>query len=206
MENPKADGLRNAARAKRRELCRTGASFEEQVDARRPLGGGLFYRCYLTSDGAIAVGALSKSLRAKVRRAVGTDFLAQDAPDYDPRNPDFIARSRAATREVEATLAEKTTREWLEIFEREGVPAGPVKFPEDMADDPQVCANELMIDLEHEISGPQRAVGPMIRFGCFKGQPSAASPRLGAHTERLLREAGYDGEEIIRLRRVAAVE
>jgi crotonobetainyl-CoA:carnitine CoA-transferase CaiB-like acyl-CoA transferase len=206
MENPKADVQRNVAREKRREMRRNGATFEELVEARKPLGGGLFYRCYLTADGAVAVGALSKSLRAKVRRAVGTDFLAQDAPDYDPRNPEFIARSREATKQVEATLRSKTTREWLEIFEREGVPAGPLKFPEDMADDPQVEANALMLNLEHEVSGPQRVVGPLVRFPTFKGDPASASPRLGAHTDRLLREAGYDAEDIIRLRRVGAVE
>jgi crotonobetainyl-CoA:carnitine CoA-transferase CaiB-like acyl-CoA transferase len=206
MENPRADELRNRARQKRRELQRSGASFAELIEARRPLGGGLFYRCYLTSDGAVAVGALSKSLRAKVRRAVGTDFLAQDAPDYDPRNPDFIARSREATHQVEATLASKTTAEWLAIFEREGVPAGRVKFPEDMGEDPQVQANDWMIDLEHELTGPQRAMGPLVRFAAFKGAPAEASPPLGRDTDRVLRDAGYDGDEIIRLRRVSAVE
>jgi crotonobetainyl-CoA:carnitine CoA-transferase CaiB-like acyl-CoA transferase len=74
-----------------------------------------------------------------------------------------------------------------------------------MGEDPQVQANELMMSLEHEVTGPQRVVGPQIRFPAFKRDAGLASPRLGAHTDRLLREAGYDADDIIRLRRVGAV-
>lgn len=200
MDNPQADrDRRNPARERRRGLQAEGAPFAELLKAERPAGGGLFYRAFLTRDGAVAIGALSRSLRAKVRAAVGTDFLAQDAPDFDPYDPEFLARSRAATRAVEETLTKKTTAEWLEIFEHHGVPAGPVQFPSEMADDPQVLANDLMVKVEHAQTGPQRAVGPILRFHGARAATPKASPALGADTDACLREAGYSEDEIAAL-------
>ena len=48
--------------------------------------GQVYYRCFVTSDGAIAVGALSASLRAKVRAVCRIEHN-RDEPGYDPTNP-----------------------------------------------------------------------------------------------------------------------
>ena len=205
MVLPMADAAREKVREKRRELQAQNASFEELTRARRPAGGaGLYYRAFLTKDGALAIGALSKALRAKVRRAVGTEFLGRDDPNFDANDPDFRDKSRAASQEVEVKMLEKTTAEWLEILEREGVPAGRVKFPDDMSEDEQVLANDMIVELEHELSGPQKMVAPILKFGDYKPQ-LRASPALGSNTDECLREAGYAPEQIEELRRDGVV-
>ncbi|MEE9279714.1 MAG: CoA transferase [Myxococcota bacterium] len=205
MENPAADTQRNPLREKRRQMQAEGAPFPELLAVQRPPGGGLYYRAFRTRDGMVAIGALSKRLREKVRAAVGTDFLGRDDPDFDLYDPRFRERSQAATSEVEETIAKKTTAEWLEIFEREGVPAGPVNFPDDMSEDPQVLANDLIVEVEHEASGPQKMVGPVLKFSSSRAEVHAASPVLGAHTDLYLREAGFDEAEIAELRREGVV-
>ncbi len=206
MENPAADeAQRNPARERRRKLQGEGAEFRELLAVQRPPGGGLYYRTFRTRDGHVAIGALSKRLREKVRAAVGTDFLGRDDPDFDMYDAGFRKRSRAATREVEETMAKKSTAEWLEIFERVGVPAAPVQFPEDMSEDPQVTANELIVEVEHELTGPQKMVGPILKLGASLASVRSASPVLGAHTDQYLREAGYDSAEIAELRDAGVV-
>ena len=207
MENPKADAdFRTPARERRRELERGGAPYAEQARVRAAPGrGGLFYRAYRTKDGAVAIGALSKPLRAKARRALETDFLGQEDPDYDPKNPDFINKARRAARAVEARMLTRTTAEWLAALSREGVPAGPVQFPEEMAFDAQVRANELMVELDHELSGPQQAVGPILKFSTAGAPELRASPPLGRDTDACLGEIGYAPEQIAELREAGVV-
>ena len=54
----------------------------------------------------------------------------------------------------------KTVDEWPEIFDSVGAPASSVHFAEELADDPQVEAMGYMLDLDHELTGPERMVGP----------------------------------------------
>jgi crotonobetainyl-CoA:carnitine CoA-transferase CaiB-like acyl-CoA transferase len=203
MENPVADAtMRNPARERRRQMQKEGASYQELVAVRNParaVSGNIYYRTYLTKDGAIAVGALSPTLWAKVRKAFDTEVMGMADPNLR-MDPEFIAKMQEGVAEVEAKVRQKTTAEWLEILEREGVPAGEVKFPEDMSEDPQVLANEMMVDLEHELSGPQKMVAPILRMAKSPLAAQGAAPRLGRDTEAYLREAGLSDDEIADMR------
>lgn len=204
MENPVADAVMRApARERRRQLQKEGAPFPELVAARNParvFSGNIYYRTYLTKDGAIAIGALSPVLWAKVRAVLETDFLGIADPDMRPDDPEFIAKVQAGVASVEAKVRSKTTAEWLAIFEREGIPAGEVQFPEDMSEHPQVVANDMMVDLDHELSGPQKMAAPILRMARSPMAAQGAAPRLGRDTERYLREAGLGDDEITAMR------
>jgi crotonobetainyl-CoA:carnitine CoA-transferase CaiB-like acyl-CoA transferase len=210
MEHPIADAaFRAPARARRHELAAQGAEYGDLLAVRNPMAafaGNFYYRPFRTSDGAIAIGALSPSLWAKVRAAIGTDFLGMADPERDPNNPEWIAKAEVKVAEIEGQVASKTTAEWLEAFERAGVPAGPVNFPEDMSTHPQVLANDYVIELQHELSGPQTQVAPMLKFARTPMTPEQASPPLGRDTDAYLREAGFDDREIARLRAEGVAE
>ncbi len=201
MEHPVADAaMRTPARERRRALAAQGASFEELVLSRNPYralaAANIYYRTYRTADGAMAVGALSPTLWAKVRKALEVDFMGMADPGFNPLDPDYMARAAAAVKELEEKVASKTSAEWMVAFDREGVPAGAVQFPEDMSEDPQVIANEMMVDLEHELSGPQKMVAPILKFSKSPMAAQGASPRLGRDTDRYLREAGLSEEQV----------
>ncbi|MCK9486413.1 MAG: CoA transferase [Dehalococcoidia bacterium] len=209
MELPAADGMKQMKVARIQQLREQGASYPELLDGSQ-LGNiarvaNIAYRTYRTSDGAIAIGALSPSLWAKVRAAIPTDFMGMEDPEFDLMNPAFVEKAKAAVARVEQQFTEKTTQEWVEIMERHGVPAGPVNFVEDAVADPQAVENEIMVELDHPLSGPQRQVGPLISMSNSPLAAQGPSPVLGADTEAIVASAGYSAEEIASMREAGVI-
>jgi crotonobetainyl-CoA:carnitine CoA-transferase CaiB-like acyl-CoA transferase len=167
--------------------------------------GNIYYRAYSTKDGAIAIGALSPTLWAKVRTALGTKFMGMADPEFNPLDPEWETAAAMSLQEVEAHVRSKTTAEWREIFKANGVPNGSLKFPEDMVDDEQVVANGGIVHLDHDLSGPQRQVGPVLQMSESPLAAKGASPPLGRDTDVTSEGAGYSADQIVALRESGSI-
>jgi crotonobetainyl-CoA:carnitine CoA-transferase CaiB-like acyl-CoA transferase len=209
MDLPAADEMKYAKMARVHQLQEEGASYPELLAAHNPMAaigaGNIYYRAYSTKDGAIAIGALSPTLWEKVRAALDTDFLGMADPEFNPLDPEWAATATAKLQVVEEHVRSKTTAEWGEIFTANGVPNGSLKFPEDMIDDEQVNANNGIVNLDHDLSGPQRQVGPVLQMSESPLAAQGASPPLGRDTDAILERAGYSAEEIAALRESGAI-
>ena len=86
-----------------------------------------------------------------------------------------------------------------------GAPASPVNWPEDIANDPQVQAMNLMPTIEHPLTGPERHVGPLVEMQATPTGSDRAAPVLDAETDQILREHGLSDVEISRLRAANAI-
>jgi crotonobetainyl-CoA:carnitine CoA-transferase CaiB-like acyl-CoA transferase len=207
---PAADALKYQRMERVHQLQQSGASYPEIITAHNPLAamigaGNIYYRAFSTQDGAIAIGALSPTLWAKVRAALDTDFLGLADPEFNPTNAEWGANAVQQVAVIEEHVRSKTTAEWEAIFTANGVPNGALEFPEDMVDDPQVLANDGIVELEHDLSGPQRQVGPVLKMSATPLAAQGASPPLGRDTEAILAEAGYSTDEIATLREAGAI-
>ena len=131
-----------------------------------------FYGFFRTADGLIAIAAGGVELRKRVAAILGFD----SAPGA---REDAMARLRAAP-----------TAEWLEHFDREGVPAGPVLLKEQALDDEQAWANDYFVRLDHETVGGMTVVGPPVDLHASPLEADQAAPVLGRHTRAILAEAG----------------
>lgn len=192
--------------ASARETGLPYAEFLQQRDEilRRSMGGNIYYRCFLTRDGAIAIGALSAGLREKVRQALGVEHN-RDEPGYNPLDPEQMRTDAELVARVEAMMAAETSAYWEERLTRGGVPVGPVLFMQELIDHPQVTANGYVVELEHEIAGPMRMQAPPWKMSVSPPTPQGASPTLGRHTDEVLGLAGYDASEIASLREDGAI-
>lgn len=201
---PAADAAVHARMDRVHQLQAQGASYPELLAAHNPLAAiraaNIYYRPYQTSDGALVIGALSPTLWAKVRAALDTDFLGIADPAFNPLDPAWLAEAQRRVAETETKVRAGTTAAWLARFEAHGVPCGPVNFPEDMVDNEQVLANGMIVELDHEISGPQRQVAPLMEMSASPLAAQGSSPPLGRDTEAIVKSAGYSDDEIAVLR------
>lgn len=176
-------------------------TFEEQVEIHntfRPAGAGnVYYRVYQTSDGFIAVGALSRQLWAKVRAATGLeDPRAKPDGSFDSAPPDWDVEGPKLVAKAEALFRTRSTADWGAVLEQHGVPSGPVHFIEELFDHPQATENGLVTEMDHPLLGHLKMVGPAFQMSGTPLAPQGPSPVLGGDTIAVLREAGYSGEEI----------
>jgi formyl-CoA transferase len=96
-------------------------------------------------------------------------------------------------------LADKTKFEAVNILRKFEVPCGPVLSMKDLAHDPFLRANGSIVEVQHPTRGPYLTVGCPMKFSGFTPKITAA-PLLGEHTDEVLTELGYSGEQIAKLR------
>ena len=185
----------------RAELVATreaGGSYPELIRVReqRLHTGGLFYGGYAAKDGGIVLGALTRTNRDGFRRALGLEHEDSDDPDYDVLDAENQRRMEHFAGVMRTKMREHTVAEWIEIFDAVGLPASPVNFPEEIRMDPQVQAEGIFADLEHDKTGPQSVVGPVLEMSKTPTAARAAAPPLARDTRAVMAEAGYSDAEI----------
>ncbi len=185
------------------ELRAQGKSYQETHEHHRahtftPLLN-IYYRTYQTRDSVIAVGCLSDPLRKKLLSVLGLHDIRFD-DGYDPGSEEALAFAQALHGKAEAIFRQRSAAEWLRDLDAAGVPAGPVRFPEELVDDPQVLANGFQADLEHSLLGRMKMTGPMVQMTETPLEATASSPALGEHTDDLLRDLGYSADDVQGLR------
>lgn len=196
---------RHAAIEQINELRAHGAPYKDQlgvITQVRPVVGNIYYRCYRTSNGFIAVGCLSTPLRKKLLGALGMeDWRVGKRPEeVDAADPRVREYGQQLVAEAESLFASKPTEHWLKVLDEAGVPAGPLKFTEELLEDPQVADNEFVASFDHPLMGPVRQMGPMLQMSDTPLNVQGPSPTLGEHTDEVLHDLGYSEEAIDALR------
>ncbi|HEX7288122.1 MAG TPA: CoA transferase [Candidatus Angelobacter sp.] len=199
-------------------LLATGITFMNSLLAERAvLGPGLERRqqgnagfhaapgdAFCTRDGWIVVSVIGSDMFARWARLVGRPDLVAD-----PRLADDISRANhrdVITEAMNAWLASRTTAQAIAELESARIPAGPVLDLDQVLDDPQVKAKELLKIVDYPgAPRPVPLADTAVRLSATPGGIRHRAPKLGEHTNEVLAELGYNEKEIEELRAAEAV-
>lgn len=160
------------------------ASGKKAVGERLPLTGALpCYNLYETSDGGfLALAALEPHFWERFCRAVGREDLVKRQ----------YSRSARVRRTMEELFRSRTRASWMDLLIRQDIPAEAVLSASEARFHPQTRARGLLSLLP---GGLSRLAFP-ARFDGERPRGGGDVPKLGEHTEPVLRELGISRKEL----------
>ncbi|KAG4411266.1 hypothetical protein IFR04_015592 [Cadophora malorum] len=161
------------------------------------------YQSYKTKDGDILFGGGNDRLFG-----ILSDGLGQ--PEWKTDSKFAVNAQRVANRieldgSIEAITKQKTTKEWLNIFEGSGMPYSAVNDVQGTLNHEHTLARGMVKQMDHEACGPIKMVNTPVKYS--ESEPSIRSvpPMLGQHTDEVLRDIGMSESQIEALKAEGAV-
>jgi len=107
----------------------------------------------------------------------------------DPRFQDGYSRTQHYT-DLEpiltSALRTRSSAQWLQAFTEMGIPCGPVNNIAQVAQDPQVQAREMIVEVPHSKLGTSKLINTPIKLSRTPAGPTRGAPLLGEHTGAVL--------------------
>ena len=153
---------------------------------------------YKTADGYINVAASGDGMWKRLCKAIGREELLS-------REEFSTGEKRAANRAalnaaINEALAKKPSAHWIEAINAAGVPTGPIYRIDQVFADPQVKHLGVSAEVEHPRLGRFRILSQAARLSRTPATVRSPLPEVGAHTDEILAELGFQKSEISKLR------
>jgi formyl-CoA transferase len=168
----------------------------------RPLGSAhqtsAPYQAFRASDGWFTAGATSPTNWKAFMQVLGLEHLVRD-PRFGT-NPDRHANRKELIPLIEEVTVTGTRERWISALQEAGVPCGAIQTYDQVFNDPHLLERGFFWDAPHETAGVVRQLGSPMRLVGTPPRRDVAGPRLGQHTDQVLRELGCDDAAIAGLR------
>jgi crotonobetainyl-CoA:carnitine CoA-transferase CaiB-like acyl-CoA transferase len=165
------------------------------------LMGGKYpcYNTYETKDGKyISLGCFEFHFWENLCQLAGReDFIPYHHPEGEKRLEIYSFFNEY--------FRSKTRDEWFDELIDGNIPVSKVYELGEVFSDPQVAHRQMVAEVDHSEMGKVQQVGMPIKFSDTPGRIRNTAPYLGEHTDVILKELGYSGEQIDELLRTGAI-
>jgi CoA:oxalate CoA-transferase len=160
---------------------------------------------FQTAAGRLNIAANKQEQFEKLCELIERKELATD-PRYANRE-DRKKRRYELKADLESALKGKSAKEWSDLFNKHGIPAGEVLSIPQILEHPQITERDLIKHFQAAPGTDREVAVVRAGFRLASGDPEPVSPPplLGADTQKILEEIGYDGESIAKLKAEGAV-
>ena len=167
---------------------------------RNPLHGEVpFYSIYKTKDNKyLSVGAIEVKFWRGVCIGLGREDLITKGNALGEEKEEVF-------REVQKEFLKKTQEEWMEIFSKIDSCVMPVKNFSEACDDPQIKARNMVLELPHPKFGKIKNIGSPIKYSKTPITIRSLAPKIGQHTNEILKDLNYTEEDIRKFKRSGAI-
>jgi len=151
------------------------------------------YGLFPTRDGRIALAPADDTFFGRLMDVLGCPELKDD-PLFRT-NAARVANRERINAIVGGKLALNTTDYWVETLNAAGVPSGPVNAVADVFKDPQILAQNMVMDVEQLGHGLVRMLGFPMKFSSTPCTVRRPAPDLGQHSDEVLAELGFSEDQ-----------
>jgi len=153
---------------------------------------------FKTADGHINIAAAGDQMWDRICKVLEDKELADNA---DFSSGELRSKNRDA---VNAALEKHTVKynseELITMLNDSGVPCGPINTIDKVFDDPQVKHLNLRHPVESKTLGKMDILAQAVNFSRFEPKTGMATPERGEHTDDVLKEYGFNDEDIAAFR------
>lgn len=156
------------------------------------------------ADGkAVQIGANGDAIFQRLMRTMGHEQLAEDPELADNAGRD--ARRDEIYALIDAWTGTMTQEQVLASLSQADVPASRIYSVADMFTDPQFIARDMFVTGQLPDGKEFKMPGIVPKLSASPGSTEWTGPALGEHTDELLKQLGYNTEELTRLRAEGAI-